>query len=180
MNEPARNPWADPDPPEDDNSNKGCLWSGLVLLVVIGVVVVLVGMTGTDLQDDMGWGRLVYLIMLLVFIGAGLGGTFARNPGKSLRHAGIWVAIAAGLALLYSFEAEFTNIYDRVAGKASPTSLQQVDGGVAIRASRGGHFYLRADVEGESILFLVDTGATRVSLSHDAARRLAMVGKAER
>ena len=71
-----------------------------VLLVVIGVVVVLVGMTGTDLQDDMGWGRLVYLIMLLVFIGAGLGGTFARNPGKSLRHAGIWVAIAAGLALL--------------------------------------------------------------------------------
>ena len=43
--------------------------------------------------------------------------------------------------------------------------------GVAVRAGRGGHFYLKAHVNGRSLPFLVDTGASYVTLNHRDARK---------
>jgi len=43
--------------------------------------------------------------------------------------------------------------------------------GLIIRAARDGHFYLEAQVNGARLWFLVDTGASGVVLSADAARR---------
>jgi aspartyl protease family protein len=44
-------------------------------------------------------------------------------------------------------------------------------GEVVIRAAQDGHFYLVAKVNGTPVQFLVDTGASSVVLSADAARR---------
>jgi len=167
-------PWESP--PELDEkhggSRQGCLWSGLAGLLVVGLIVSLIVLRGDGVQGDTEWGRLVYLMLLLAFVGAGLGGTFARSPGKSLRHIGIWVAIAGSLALLYSFESEITKIYETVAQKADPTTAQERGAAVVLQAGENGHFYVRALVKGETILFMVDTGASDVVLSHAAAKAL--------
>jgi aspartyl protease family protein len=47
---------------------------------------------------------------------------------------------------------------------------------VEIAAGPDGHFVLDAAVEGVPVTFLVDSGATAVVLSSDAARRLGLVG----
>ena len=43
---------------------------------------------------------------------------------------------------------------------------------MTIRRRRNGHFNLTADVDGQSVRFLVDTGATRVALSPRDARAI--------
>jgi aspartyl protease family protein len=45
-------------------------------------------------------------------------------------------------------------------------------GEVVLRASADGHFYANAAVDGVAIRFLVDTGASTITLSADDARRL--------
>jgi aspartyl protease family protein len=149
------------------------MWSALGLLIVVGLVVVLVMMTGSP-PGGTGWARLVYLVMLLAFVGMGMGTAFAHNPGKSLRYIGIWVAIAAGFALLYSFQNEFTTVYDNVSGQADPRGARMAGEAVIIQAGPGGHFRVRVDVEGETIPFMVDTGASDVTLSPGAAEALGM------
>jgi len=141
------------------------------LLVVVGLVVAVAVMQGTA-PGETDWGRIVYLMALLAFVGAGMGAAFARNPGKSLRYIGIWLAIGGATALLYSFQTEFTSVYEKIAGQADPRGAREVDGGIAIRAGPDGHFRVRVDVEGKTIPFMVDTGATDVVLSPAAARAL--------
>jgi aspartyl protease family protein len=167
-------PWDIPPDTEDEHggSRQGCLWSGLAGLLVVGLVVTLIMLRGDAVPGDTEWGRLVYLVMLLTFVGAGLGGAFARNPGKSLRHMGIWIAIAGSLALLYSFESEFTKLYETLAAKADPATARNRGDAVVLQAGQNGHFYVRATVRGETILFMVDTGASDVVLSHAAAEAL--------
>ncbi|MEP1442672.1 MAG: TIGR02281 family clan AA aspartic protease, partial [Hyphomicrobiales bacterium] len=41
---------------------------------------------------------------------------------------------------------------------------------VEVDAGRGGHFFIEARVNGSTIPFIVDTGASAVALSHEAGR----------
>jgi aspartyl protease family protein len=59
-----------------------------------------------------------------------------------------------------------TRIGSAAAGPAS--------GQVTLSAGSGGHFWAEGAINGVSIRFLVDTGATTVALSSDAAKRLGL------
>ncbi len=62
--------------------------------------------------------------------------------------------------------------------EAAPAQLRYVassrDPAVTIPASRDGHFYVTANVDGRDIRFLIDTGATAVVLTREDARRLGL------
>lgn len=45
---------------------------------------------------------------------------------------------------------------------------------VSVRAGRGGHYYLKAQVNGRSVPFLVDTGASYVTLNYRDARKVGL------
>ena len=57
------------------------------------------------------------------------------------------------------YVASYEDIDDPLPGRA-----------VEVDAGRGGHFYIDARVNGSTIPFLVDTGASAVALSHEAGR----------
>lgn len=57
------------------------------------------------------------------------------------------------------FVAKYEDIEDPLPGRA-----------VEVEAGRGGHFFIDARVNGSTIPFVVDTGATAVALSHEAGR----------
>ena len=98
-----------------------------------------------------------------------------RAPGgfvRRLRHAAVWLALAAVLAIGYSYRFELTDLVDRLGGEIIPyAAVTSEDGSVRVRAHRDGHFYVNSRANGQEIRFLVDTGATSVALSPaDAAR----------
>ena len=61
---------------------------------------------------------------------------------------------------------------ERVVGALDPAQGVESAGAVTYHANRSGHFVIAAEVEGEPVLFLVDTGASDVVLSPADAARL--------
>jgi aspartyl protease family protein len=55
----------------------------------------------------------------------------------------------------------------------APTVVHSQAGGrseISIPAARDGHYYLKGEIHGESLTFMIDTGATYVSVSREFAR----------
>ena len=102
----------------------------------------------------------------------------ARKPaGKSLRRALLALAVSAAAALLIGYVTRAvppTRILPppRAAAVVAPRAgtTSPVRNELTYRADSYGHFYLDADVNGTTIRFLVDTGASYLSLTpKDAA-----------
>lgn len=84
--------------------------------------------------------------------------------------AGVWLGlIAAGYA---AFD-HFGRAAPEVTGCDGPGG----SGEVVVAASRDGHFYLDGAVNGEPVRFLVDTGASYVSVDAEVARRAGVTGQ---
>jgi aspartyl protease family protein len=154
-------------------SGGGCLWSAVFMLGVLGLVVALMLAFPQAGGGSLDWSRLVYLVLLLMVVTAGVGAMFRADLGRTLRHAAIWMAVVAGLALLYSFRHELGMARDRVVGNVAPaTPVVQGGGREVMLVARDGHFMVEAEVEGRAVLFLVDTGASDVVLTEKDARRI--------
>lgn len=117
--------------------------------------------------------RLVYGLLLLALLGSSAVLHVRARPGTALRQATTWIAIGLLLVIGYSYRDVFSDIGARLGGELVPQRGQVVEGNaVMFRARDNGHFYVEATVNGRTILFLVDTGASEVVLSQDDARRL--------
>ncbi|MBK8176497.1 MAG: TIGR02281 family clan AA aspartic protease [Rhodospirillales bacterium] len=84
-------------------------------------------------------------------------------------------AACAGLLVLASLGDRSTlNDLARLIPQPQPTNaiVTEGPGKVVLRADPRGHFLVRADVDGQPIRFLVDTGASNVVLSASDAERL--------
>ena len=92
--------------------------------------------------------------------------------GHALRYGLIWISLGGVLVLSYGFRHEVSMITDRFVAALLPYKGQVIDGAVAISAGRHGHFVLEANVDGQDIRFLIDTGASDVVLSPADALRL--------
>lgn len=107
-------------------------------------------------------GRLIYLVLLLAFIGGAMLFEARGRGGRRLRQLLLWVVIFAGLALAADWYMQ-----------ATAPRQQVLEGGrIEIPAGRGGHFHLTAILNGTEVDFVVDTGATSVALSPQDARRI--------
>jgi len=80
------------------------------------------------------------------------------QTGRVFLHAGIWLAL--GL-LIYVFFLRREAPPPRVLGPGS----------VELQRTRDGHFYIDGQIRAQPIRFLIDTGASTVSVSEELARR---------
>jgi aspartyl protease family protein len=81
-----------------------------------------------------------------------------------------WVAIFAGLFVLFLFRGEFSEIWNRAKADFAGGAEVAADGTMRIKKDEDGHFNVRAMVNGKEIDFLIDTGATVTTLNpRDAA-----------
>ena len=118
------------------------------------------------LSDGDAQLRISYSVILLVVVGSAMMAHRTIPIGTGLRYAVIWIGIGAGLIFAYSFRSDFRDAGNRIMGELRPDkALVSASGEVTIRRGRNGHFNLTAAVDGHSIRFLVDTGATQVALS---------------
>lgn len=116
--------------------------------------------------------RLVHAILLLAFLGMGAVAHWRLRPKGAARAALIWLAVGAVLFLGYAYRFEAAAVLDRLAAELLPHRGRVAGGTATFHANAAGHFVVAAEVDGQPVRFLVDTGASDVTLSGADARRL--------
>lgn len=110
------------------------------------------------------WG----LVVAAGLIGSGMRlSVFARNLA-------LWLAAMVVLVAVYQYRYELQDVASRISAglvPGSPISLTDADGRATVQLGRSpsGHFEARATLNGASVRFLIDTGATMTVLSADDA-----------
>jgi aspartyl protease family protein len=110
------------------------------------------------------WG--VVCIMLLISALAA-----RRLPLGYVAKAGLaWVAIFAALFAIFSFRFEFISIWERVKADISGTAGQSISGeAISLRRQDDGHYWLMVDVNGKTVRFMIDSGATTTAINATTA-----------
>ncbi len=126
--------------------------------------------------SDENLAGLVYLAGLMILVGGGLRVYRNRVP-QALKHAGIWVLIFAVMVTIYAYRSPRLRFAGPVLSELNPDRAVIVtdpDGNrtLTVARSSGGHFYIKGNVEGTTIRFLIDTGATGTVLSERDAVRI--------
>jgi aspartyl protease family protein len=120
-------------------------------------------------MTDSDTSSLVYSLIVLMMVASGL---FARKLpfGQTVKYILIWIGIFAAGFVLFSFRGEAGALWQRLSADFDPSTPRSTDGTVRITKSQDGHFNVDSKVNGRSIRFLIDSGATRTALSVGAAQ----------
>jgi aspartyl protease family protein len=156
-------------------SSDRLLW---IVIAALGLTVIALALrhqegTIAGLELDQ-FARLAYLLALLVLI-TGFGYFFYRSRlGEMIRAALFWIMIALVLALAYSYRFELEKISERVLSElliSRPVTLSSGPGAtVQVARARDGDFTVQVEVNGATVNMLVDTGASSVVLTQEAAK----------
>lgn len=110
--------------------------------------------------------QLIYLVLL----GSVIAGWFfvdnRKNLGKTAQQAAVWALIFVGAIAAIGL---WSDIRDNVA-----PSQSYIDGMATVEVPRSpdGHYYLDLDIDGISVRFVIDTGASDVVLTKADAKRI--------
>jgi aspartyl protease family protein len=115
-------------------------------------------------MDGDSLGQLAYLIILLCAVGGWVIVEYRNRFGQALRTSLAWALIFVGVAAAYGLWSDLRSDVQRQA--------MMVGDQMEVPRSPDGHFYLSLDISGQSVEFMIDTGATNVVLSQTDARRL--------
>lgn len=148
------------------------LWTAVLIAAVLVIISMLTRVSPNAMDDNFSFARVIYLLMVLAFIGSGFFASQRMNLGSTIKMAAAWVAVFATLLVGYTYREDFRSIFRRVSGEIAPMSAtRQGDGTMALHRSQNGQFLVVAKVNEAHLQFMVDTGASDVALSYQAAER---------
>lgn len=148
-----------------------------MLKTYIFVILLIFGLTGLLLwqfpyaissSDDKG--NMFYLLLLALLLSSSALVHYRGKMGQFARHSVIWLLILLIVVTGYSYKHELLN--NRIVSSLLPhRAIIDKNGTMLFRAAQDGHFYIEAEINGQKIQFMVDTGASDISISpRDAAR----------
>jgi aspartyl protease family protein len=147
------------------------LWIVLLLIGIAMLALVLRHDQGSIAGLETGdFASLVYKIGLLVLIGGAVLALFRDRIADAFRAAMFWVVIGLILALGYTYRYDLRDIGDRVLAELIPGRAATRNGAVEISRGRGGEFQISTQVNGASVPMVLDTGASAVVLTQEAAK----------
>ncbi len=146
-------------------------------ILLVGIALALLVATGGLAREAPGalsadeLGYVIYYGALAVLVGSAVLVIARRRPSRALQAAGMWIVIAFVLVLAYSYRIELAAVGDRVLSELVPGRASvRADRTVEIVRGRGGDFQVAAQVNGVRVAMALDTGATAVVLTQDAAK----------
>jgi len=149
----------------------------LLWALVIGAALALVVLVVRHDQDPIGrlstddLGALAYHVALAVFVGGAVLVLFRERLSAALEAALFWVVIGFVLVFAYTYRGELRGAGERMMAELMPgRAAQRTDRTVEIVRGRGGDFQVAAQVNGTRIAMALDTGASAVVLTQEAAR----------
>lgn len=109
----------------------------------------------------------VYLLMAVMLV---LGALMSRREpfARVLTFALAWIAIFGGGFILLTFRDNLGWVAQRLKAEAVGTPVTQ-PGETRIPMAVDGHFWVRADVNGREVRFLIDSGATMTTIDRQTA-----------
>ena len=117
----------------------------------------------------------IIAVTVIATLASGVRGGFLR----AMRDLAVWSLLMIGVVAGYSYREELLGLGHRVAGEIAPPGTlikaePQTDGerSVKIRRRPDGHFIAKTEINGISMIMLVDTGASTVVLRPADAQRL--------
>jgi aspartyl protease family protein len=149
--------------------------SVLWFLLAIGVIVLLFvsleqnGITVMDLGtfDPSPLTQNVIVFVLLVVVALAL---LRRRFSQAIKAVLIWLVLAAALAVGYTYRFELREVADRVMAEFIPGHAATRGRTVEVSRGQGGNFVVLTQVNGARLPMILDSGASSVVLTHDAAK----------
>jgi aspartyl protease family protein len=147
------------------------LW---VLLVGLGLaLVILIARHEQGTVAGLASGDFAYLaaqIAIAVFLGGMVLALFRQRLSQAIEFALLWVAIALLLTLGYAYRFELRDVGDRILSELMPGRVAMVGRAVEISRQRAGEFSVSARINGSRVPMVLDTGASAVVLTQEAAK----------
>lgn len=134
---------------------------------------VLIATTDTDpitalLRHNVG--SLVLKLAFAVFAGGLVLTLFRERLTEALEAMLFWAMIGLLLVIGYSYRFELRDVVDRVVAELMPGHVAGHGPNVEVVRSANGDFAMSAHINGSRVPVLLDTGASSVILTQDAAR----------
>jgi len=151
------------------------LWI-LLLGLALAVVVMATG-NGQGTIGDLTSGDFASLLVnvaWLVLIAGVLIALFRDRLTKALEAAVLWIVIALLLMLGYTYRFQLRDIADQVMAELVPGRIADSGRTVALARAQSSDFQITTDVNGHSIPMILDTGASSVVLTNEAAKAVGL------
>ncbi len=117
--------------------------------------------------------HLVYLSLLLVMLMSSLVFKSHIKVSAVLKQMMLWAIIVLVILVAYSFRYDFYRLQDRVFGELFPSKIIQIDKRqIAIAVANDGHFYIDIKINSKPVRFMVDTGASDITLNLSDAKKV--------
>ena len=149
------------------------LWISLLLVVGVIIWVLVILFPGQATSHENNHFQIIKLVAILALVASGL--IFVRriNFGEVARNISIWTGIVAVLVIGYTYRIELTEVFNRVGGEFAPGyAITTEQNSLVITASVDGHYYVYGKANGKRIRFMIDTGASKITLSPQDASRI--------
>jgi aspartyl protease family protein len=151
--------------------NRRLVW---VLLIGLGAALLLLvvrhdegTVAGLSTHD---FASLAMKIAVLIFVGGAVLALFRDRLSEALEAALFWVVLALVLAVGYTYRHDLREIGDRVLTELVPGRASSHGRTVEIARTRSGEFQVSTQVNGAKIAMVLDTGASAVVLTQEAAK----------
>jgi len=144
-----------------------------VLLAVLLALVALILGHDAEMIDRLTtreFSSLAVNVVLAVFVGAMVFVLFRERLSKALEAALFWTVIGLVLLVGYTYRVELRAIGDRVMAELLPGWAAQKGRTVQIARGRAGDFSVRAQINGARVSMVLDSGASAVVLTQEAAK----------
>jgi|AmaraimetFIIA100_FD_contig_61_4844714_length_1213_multi_6_in_0_out_0_2 aspartyl protease family protein len=151
------------------------LW--ILLLGLSLAVVVMASGNGLSTIGDLTTGDFASLLVSvawLVVITGVLIALFRDRLTKALEAAVLWIVIALLLMLGYTYRFQLHDIADQVMAELIPGRIADSGRTVALARAQSSDFQITTDINGHSIPMILDTGASSVVLTNEAAKAVGL------
>ena len=110
----------------------------------------------------------LYLLMSAMLV-LGMLMTRRERAARLLTYGLAWAAIFAAGFVLFAFRDNFGWVAERLRAEADGSPVSQGDE-MRIPMAIDGHFWVKAQLNGQEVRFLVDSGATTTTIDRNTAR----------
>ena len=151
------------------------LW--ILLLGLSLAVVVMASGNGLSTIGDLTTGDFASLLVSvawLVLMTGVLIALFRDRLTKALEAAVLWIVIALLLMLGYTYRFQLHDIADQVMAELIPGRIADSGRTVALARAQSSDFQITTDINGHSIPMILDTGASSVVLTNEAAKAVGL------
>jgi aspartyl protease family protein len=147
-------------------------WS-LVLGVALSLAVLIATSGDRDAIADLlrhNMGSLVLKVAVVIFVGGLVLVMFRERLSKALEALMFWTVVGLLLVVGYTYRFELRDTADRVVAELMPGHVAGHGRNVEVVRARDGDFSLAAHVNGARVAMVLDTGASSVMLTQEAAK----------